>query len=129
MRARGILVLSLALHQCHLAVEIGLFCRVELQGHAASRRDSLQHCERVPGVFSVLKTGDHGLRGANLLGEFSLSQTRILAHLADQESEVNLVQGALEGLAIGCAFRARYSTISLCLSRLVVCLIGTGPSG
>jgi hypothetical protein len=74
---------------------------VELEGHAAGRSDAFQHRERVPGVFGVLKTGDHGLRGANLLGKFGLSQTRVLSHLADQENQVNLMQGALEGLAVG----------------------------
>ncbi len=38
-----------------------------------------------------------------LFGQFGLSQTSILSHLADQESQVNLMQGALERLAAGCA--------------------------
>jgi hypothetical protein len=76
---------------------------MELQGHAAHRSDALQHRERVPGVFGVLKAGNHGLRGANLPGKFGLSQARILSHLADQERQVNLMQGALAGLAVGCA--------------------------
>jgi hypothetical protein len=46
-------------------------------------------------VFRVLKTGDHRLCGAHLLGKFGLSQTRILSHLADQECQVNLMQGVL----------------------------------
>jgi hypothetical protein len=52
----------------------------------------------VPGIFGVLKTNNHGLRGANLLG-----QSGVFSHLADQESQVNLMQGALEGLAVRCA--------------------------
>ena len=68
-------------------------------------------------VFGVLKAGNHGLRGVHLPGKFGLSQTRILSHLAHEESWVNLVQAAPEGLTISCALRARCSTNSLCLSR------------
>src|SRR5882762_2823285 len=77
-------VLSVGLDQRDLAVEIGLFLCMELEGNAADRGDALQHCERVPGVLSVLKAGNHRLRGANLLGELRLSQPRILPHLAHQ---------------------------------------------
>ena len=42
------------------------------------------------------------LCGASLLGKLGLSQTHILSHLADQESQVNPMQGALEGLAVPC---------------------------
>ena len=76
---------------------------MELEGNAADRGDALQHCERVPGVFSVLKAGNHRLCGANLLGELRLSQPRILPHLAHQQGQINLVQGAPEGLTVGCA--------------------------
>src|SRR5215472_273393 len=91
------------LHQCNFAVEIWLLFSVELQGDTADRSDPLQHRQRVPAVLGILKTGNHGLRGANLLGKLGLSQTRILSHLADQESQVDLVQGALERLAVRCA--------------------------
>src|SRR5437660_4999132 len=39
------------LDQRDLAVEIGLFLCMELEGNAADRGDALQHCERVPGVL------------------------------------------------------------------------------
>src|SRR5208282_1938204 len=76
---------------------------MELEGYTAGHCDALQHRKRVSGVLGILETGDHGLRGANLPGKFGLRQSRILSHLADQESEVNLMQGALESLAVGCA--------------------------
>src|SRR5690348_17147550 len=91
------------LYERYFAVEIWLLFGVELQGDAADRSDSLQHRERVPGVFGVLKTGNHGLCGADLLSKLGLSQTCVLPHLADQECQVNLVQGAGEGLSVGCA--------------------------
>src|SRR5437899_6301632 len=71
----GILLSCLPLYQCYFAVEIWLLFGVELQGDAAGRGDSLQHRERVPRVFSVLQTRNHGLRGAHLLGKLGLSQT------------------------------------------------------
>src|SRR5438046_12150 len=76
---------------------------MKLQGHTAGCSDSLQHRERVPRVFSVLQAGDHGLCCADLLGKFGLSQIRIFSYLADQEGQVNPMQGAREGLSVGCA--------------------------
>jgi hypothetical protein len=96
-------LLSVGLDQRDLPVEIWFFLRMELERDAAHRRDALQHCERVPGVLSVLEAGNHRLRGANLLGEFRLSQPRNLPHLAHQQGQINLVQGAPEGLTVGCA--------------------------
>ncbi len=90
------------LDQRDFAVEIGLFLRMELEGDAADRGDALQHCERVPSVLSVLKASNYRLCSANLLGEFRLSQSRILPHLAHQQGQVNLVQGTPEGLTVGC---------------------------
>ena len=48
-------LLSVGLDQRDLAVEIGLFLRMKLEGDAADRCDALKHCERVPGVLSVLR--------------------------------------------------------------------------
>src|SRR5882757_5252241 len=94
---------SHTLYQCHFTFEVWLLFSVELQGHAAGGSDSLQHCERVPAVFRVLKTRNRGLRSAHLPGKFGLSQTRVLSHLADQKSQVDLMQCALERLSVGCA--------------------------
>jgi hypothetical protein len=80
---------------------MGLLLGVELQGHATNRCDALQHRKRVSGVLGILKAGNHGLRSAHLLSKFSLGQTRILSHLAHQESQVNLMQGPLKSLAVG----------------------------
>lgn len=84
-------LLSVGLDQRDLAVEIGLLLGMELEGDPADRCDALQHCERVPGVLSVLQAGNHRLRSAHLLGEFRLSQPGILPHLAHQQGQVNLV--------------------------------------
>src|SRR2546425_1562128 len=54
------------------------------------------------GIFGILKTGNHRLGRANLPSELGLSQPRILAHLADQQSQVNLLQSACEALTVGC---------------------------
>ena len=48
---------------------------------AAMRSSIVSEC---PAYWSVLKAGNHRLRGANLLGELRLSQPRILPHLAHQ---------------------------------------------
>src|SRR5215469_11428578 len=114
-------LLPLPLYQCYFAVEIRLLFGVEFQGHAAGCSDPLQHRQRVPGVFGVLKTGDHGLRGANLPREFGLSQARILSHLAAQESQVNLMQSALEGLAVRSAL-SRSRLDDLAVSVALSCL-------
>jgi hypothetical protein len=94
------LLLRRRLHKCYLADEILASFGMQLQRHAAGRSDALQHRERVASIFGILKAGNHGLPGANLLGKFGLSQTHILSHLADQESQINLMQGALKGLAV-----------------------------
>src|SRR6266404_2725411 len=51
---------------------------------------------------------NHRLYGASLLGKLGLSQTHMLSHLADHESQVNLMQGALEGLAVPCEAQIRF---------------------
>src|SRR5262249_42173334 len=76
---------------------------MELQSYAAGASDALQHRERVPGVFSILETRNHRLRSTNFLGKLGLSQPRFLSHFAHQKSQINLVQGAREDLAVGCA--------------------------
>src|SRR5229473_3879762 len=80
---------------------MGLLLGVQLQGYAASRSNALQHREGMAGVLGILKTGNHGLRCTRLLSKLSLSQARVLAHFADQHGQVNLVQGAREGLTVG----------------------------
>jgi hypothetical protein len=94
---------SVRLDERDLAVEIGLFLRMKLEGDAADRGDAFQHRERMARVFGVLQASNHGLCRAHLLREFGLSEPRILTHLAHQQGQINLVLGAPEGLPVGCA--------------------------
>ena len=52
-------LLTVGLDQRDLAVEIGFFLRMELEGNAAGRCDALQHRERVPRVFCIFQAGNH----------------------------------------------------------------------
>src|SRR4029077_4598173 len=89
--------------QGYFAVEIRLLLGVQFQGDTAGGGDAFQHCERMAGIFGIFQTGNHRLRRPNLLSELSLSEARILPHLTDEECQVNLVQGAREGLTVGSA--------------------------
>ena len=80
--------------QGHFTVEVRLLFGAESEGHAAGRSDSLKHGERVPGVLGILQPGDHGLRRADLMRQFGLCEARVLAHFADQQRQVNLLQRA-----------------------------------
>src|SRR5437879_9686070 len=52
-------------------------------------------------IFSILKTGNHRLCRPNLPSELGLSQSSILPHLADEKSQVNLLQRPREVLTVG----------------------------
>src|SRR6266481_542421 len=74
------------------------------------------------GIFGILKTGNHRLCRPNLPSDFGLSQPRILAHLADQQSQVNLLQSACEALTVGCALASTLSdkfTVSVAFDGLL----------
>ena len=51
----------MGLDQRDLAVKIGLFLRMELEGNAADRSDAFQHREGMARVFGVLQASNHGL--------------------------------------------------------------------
>jgi hypothetical protein len=63
--------------QGDFTVEAQLLFGAEFERHAAGSGDALEHGERVPGVFSILQPGDHGLRRADLPGQFGLGAARI----------------------------------------------------
>ena len=73
---------------------------MERKGDATGSRNPLQHGQRMSHIFGVLKTGDCGLRGADLSREFRLGEACALSHFAKKHRQVDLLEGAPECLPI-----------------------------
>jgi hypothetical protein len=72
---------------------MGFLLGMELQIDTAGAGYTFEHRKRMPHVLSVFQPRNHRLRRANHPGELYLRQTSVFAHLADQQGQVNLVQG------------------------------------
>src|ERR1017187_2483431 len=87
----------------YFPVEVGLSFGMEFQSHTASCSDTLQHRERMPGVFGILEASDHRLGRADPFGKLGLSQRRFFPHFAHKQREVNLAKSTRKCRAIACA--------------------------
>jgi hypothetical protein len=101
-------------YQCYFAAEIRFPRRVQFQGDAASCGDAFEHREGMAGVGSIFQTRNHRLCRPDLLSELGLREACILPHLTDKERQVNLMQCAREGFAVGGALaRARLDNFTV----------------